>query len=62
MLEQPKLSSKSNVEKVEIYNMMGSKIGETSSKTIDLSNNANGVYFLRIYSDAQMISKKVIKG
>ena len=57
-----RINTTSNVEKVEIYNMMGSKIGETSSKTIDLSNNADGVYFLRIYSDAQMISKKVIKG
>ena len=57
-----RINTTSSVEKVEIYNMMGSKIGETSSKTIDLSNNADGVYFLRIYSDAQMISKKVIKG
>ncbi|MTE27961.1 aryl-sulfate sulfotransferase [Winogradskyella ouciana] len=56
------INSTTVIDRVEIYNMMGSKIGETSSKTIDLSNNSDGVYFLKIYSDTNMVSKKVIKG
>lgn len=60
--DRVQINTSEAIDKVEIYDTLGGKIGETSSKIIDLSNNSNGIYFLKIYSNSSIVSKKVIKG
>jgi hypothetical protein len=55
------IKSGSIIDKVEIYSVLGHKVGESKTSTINLSKKTNGIYFLRIYSGAKVISKKVIK-
>jgi hypothetical protein len=52
--------------KIEIYNMMGALVktvdnskSATAVYEIDLSNNASGVYYVRVQSDDQVINRKV---
>ena len=59
-----KLSITSNVkiEKVEIYNLLGNLVLNTTSDTesIDVSNLSKGVYLLTVYSGTQKSVKKLI--
>ncbi|WP_179376721.1 aryl-sulfate sulfotransferase [Winogradskyella wichelsiae] len=55
------ITSNSVINKVEIYNIFGQKINTTSSENIDLSDNINGVYFLKIHIGHIVLLKKVIK-
>ena len=50
-----------DIEKIEIYNVLGNKIDEINTTTLDLSEQAKGIYFLKIYTNSNVISKKVIK-
>ena len=56
-----KINSVRNIDKVKIYNVLGNKVHETKSSIIDLSEQTSGIYFLRIYYESIIISKKVIK-
>lgn len=56
-----RINSISNIDKVEVYNVLGSKVDETNTKIIDLSKQTNGIYFLKIYSHSRITTKKVIK-
>lgn len=50
------------LKKVSIYNQLGKLCKETTSSEIDLSNQANGVYFIKItLQTGDIISRKVIK-
>ncbi|WP_179354546.1 aryl-sulfate sulfotransferase [Winogradskyella vidalii] len=49
------------IDKIEAYDMLGNKVRETSTDFLDLSNQANGIYFLRIHSESNIIVKKVMK-
>lgn len=49
------------IDKIEVYNILGSKVGQSNTKVVDLSTQLDGIYFLRIYSNSNTISKKVIK-
>ena len=49
------------IDKMEIYNVLGNKIHETTFDIIDLSEEAAGIYFLKIYSKSIITTKKVIK-
>lgn len=55
------INSNFNIDKIEVYNVIGSKINESYSETIDLSVETDGIYFLRIYSESKIIIKKLIK-
>jgi len=55
------INSQAIITKVEVYNVLGSKVDETNTNTIDLSKKTNGIYFLRIQSEYGVVSKKVIK-
>ncbi|WP_418636418.1 aryl-sulfate sulfotransferase [Winogradskyella sp.] len=56
-----KIISELAIDKIDVYNVIGKKIYTTTSNTIDLYNQPNGIYFLQIYSDTNIISKKVAK-
>jgi plastocyanin len=50
--------------KVEIYNVQGERIYQsaiTNTKTdIDLSNQTNGIYFVKIYNGQTILTKKIV--
>jgi len=51
-----------SIVKIEVYSMLGSKIGTVvNSKAVDLSNFESGIYLLKIFSNGMMVTKKVIK-
>lgn len=58
---QVNIKTISSIHKVEVYNVVGKKIYSTTSDTLDLSEQKSGIYFLRIYTDAHILSKKLIK-
>jgi len=52
-----------NIEKVEIYNTLGSlvKTIKSNSKSIDVSELSNGSYFVKVFSEAGFTQKIIIK-
>lgn len=58
---QISINSNIIIDKIEAYTTLGLKVNESHSKLLDLSNEENGIYFLRIYSESKIITKKVIK-
>ncbi|MCU0370350.1 MAG: DUF2271 domain-containing protein [Bacteroidales bacterium] len=50
-----------NITGIRIYNYNGSLIGIAASSSIDLSDQPEGVYYLKINSDNGVITKKVLK-
>tara|TARA_R110002033_G_scaffold20329_4_gene51575 strand:- start:8705 stop:10336 length:1632 start_codon:yes stop_codon:yes gene_type:complete len=58
---QININSNIVIDKIEAYTTLGRKVNESHSNILDLSNEANGIYFLRIYSESKIITKKVIK-
>ena len=50
---------------IEIYSLEGKLVKremmETSTKTLDLSNTKNGVYYLNIYGGDKLVKWKVVK-
>jgi hypothetical protein len=63
----PKLSSiiinsKTRIDKIEIYHLIGSKIITIkNSNMVDLTNYKTGVYIIKIYSGNSSIIRKIIK-
>jgi Arylsulfotransferase (ASST)/Secretion system C-terminal sorting domain len=55
------INSTLTIQKVEIYNILGTMVGKTSSNIVDLSSQSSGMYFLKIYSNSGLTSKKVIR-
>lgn len=55
------INSSYSIDKIEVYNTLGKMVAKAKSSTIDLSQQTDGIYFLRIYSDLNVISKKIIK-
>ena len=51
------------INKIEVYNSLGQiiKRGSLSTNIISLESNAQGVYFIKIYSSEGIINKRVIK-
>ena len=60
-IDKIQINSSIIIDKIEVYNVLGSKVDETNTKTIDLSKQPSGIYFLKIYSESIITSKKVIK-
>ena len=51
-----------DIESIEVYNLLGAKIKTiTNSKSVDLSNETTGVYFLKLLSQNRVVTKKVLK-
>ena len=58
-----KISNNLNIEKVEIIGITGKLIKETNfiNNSISTQNLKNGIYFVKIYSDKGISTKKIIK-
>ena len=59
------LNSKSKINKLEIYNLMGEKSSETdiheiTDSAVNMSIPLKGIYFLKIFTDEGIISKRLI--
>ncbi|GAB5565721.1 MAG: hypothetical protein Wins2KO_27840 [Winogradskyella sp.] len=55
------INTSNNISKIEVYNALGSKLIETTTKFIDLSDYEDGMYFLKVFSNDKVLSKKIIK-
>lgn len=57
------ISSENQIDKIEIYSIIGSKVIETqfNSSQIDVSSLSKGIYILTLYSGNKKVSKKIIK-
>lgn len=50
-----------SVNKVVITDIIGKTISTFSNSQFDLSNNSNGVYFIKIYTDNGIFTEKIVK-
>ncbi len=55
------ISTEMEIERVEVYNTLGQKIGETQNKMFDLSGKSNGVYFVKVYVNGAHHTYKIVK-
>lgn len=56
-----KFDSTNKIDKIEIYSGLGQKILETSHHPLDLSEQQNGLYLIRIHTKEGIITKKILK-
>lgn len=49
------------VEMVEVYNLAGQKVKDTSGNIVNLTEVPTGVYFLKIHTKEGFVTKKVVK-
>lgn len=55
------IESTKAITKLEIYNLLGKKILESTKTTVHVSGLTKGMYLIKIYSDSQHITKRFIK-
>ena len=56
-----KITNITDLEKIEIYSILGELIHTTKEKTIDLSAEPAGIYIAKIYSKGKVSTSKIIK-
>ncbi len=52
--------SKQQIDKIEIYDLLGNLVLKSDSKTLDISNFSKGIYLLTVYSGIDKNTKKMI--
>jgi len=56
------ISSKQFIEKIELYNTLGSKLLTAKNvDNIDFSGFKTGIYFIKVHSNNNIVTKKIIK-
>lgn len=55
------VASTQNIIKIEVYNILGKRVLVSLDTTIDLSFQPSGFYLIKIHSDKNSITKKVVK-
>ena len=50
-----------NVDSVEVFNLVGQRVVETSETAIDLGGLSEGVYFVRITSEGKTVTQRIVK-
>lgn len=55
------VSANSEILKLEVYSSLGQKVSESFNTSINFENQPSGLYFIKIYTDSGMATKKVIK-
>jgi len=54
------IASASPITKIELYSLLGNRILETKKSNIYVENLPSGVYLVKVYSEKQVITKKLI--
>jgi len=50
-----------NVKRIDVHNIFGQKVDYIeNSQTIDISSQAKGIYFLKIYTDTEYVLKRIV--
>jgi len=56
------INTELSIDKIEVYNSLGKLMKvKLESKNITIENSYPGVYFIKIYSDNNIVTKKIIK-
>ncbi|WP_411895999.1 aryl-sulfate sulfotransferase [Winogradskyella sp. A2] len=55
------INSKTEITKVEVFNILGNKITEFKGSRLDLGQFQNGMYLLKIHTNNSIVSKRIIK-
>jgi alanine-alpha-ketoisovalerate/valine-pyruvate aminotransferase len=51
-----------NTTQVEVHSLLGDKVSyELNNNNIDITNQANGIYFISVKQDTQIINFKIVK-
>lgn len=50
-----------NLQSVEVYNIVGQQVLVTEKDVVDMGALSEGIYFVRVISDGQMITKRIVK-
>ena len=50
-----------NLQSVEVYNLVGQQVMVSDRAVLDMSALSGGIYFVRVVSDGQMITKRIVK-
>lgn len=49
------------ITKIEVYNLLGELILESNSEKIDIGDHSSGIYYIKIFNDKEIATKKIIK-
>ena len=49
-----------SVDKIEVFNISGKSLKTVFISNIDISSFPSGIYFFKIYSNAQVYTEKVV--
>jgi hypothetical protein len=55
------INSKTEILKVEVFNILGNKIIEFNDSKLELGQFQNGMYLLKIHTNKSIVSKRIIK-
>jgi hypothetical protein len=55
------LRNQLEIQKIQIYNVIGKLVNETRSLEVDFTKLSKGIYLLKIITDKGIATKKVIK-
>ena len=62
VINELKINSKEEIQKIEIYNLLGKKVLEKgNSSFINLTGLKSNIYIVKIYSNTKSIMKRIIK-
>jgi len=50
-----------NLQSVEVYNLVGQMVMNTTSSVIDMNDLNEGIYFVRVKADGKTVTKRVVK-
>ena len=60
-LDNIQIKTDFKIDNIEIIDNSGNIVLQTEKNDLNISSLATGVYFVRIYSDNQIIMKKIVK-
>ncbi|APY08992.1 hypothetical protein BWZ20_12100 [Winogradskyella sp. J14-2] len=55
------IESINEIDKIELYHILGRRISVSTQSKIDLSQQSSGIYILKIHSGSKSITRKIVK-
>ena len=50
-----------NLQSVEVYNLVGQMVANSTSSVVDFGNLNQGIYFVRVKADGKTVTQRVVK-